>query len=212
MKTRTQAQDRWLLFFNQVVYNTYPALYNLVDRLSLGVWWRLIRRALDFISPDDRILEVGFGPGRLLVELIRKSELCVGLDLAWGMCRFTQRRLHRAGLTSQLVQGSVYNLPYPGGAFDIVVSTFTISGLPDGRRVLQEMARVTARGGSILLIDIGLPADGNWWGVWLAHLWERMGDCLYDLPEFMELAGLIVTVFEEYGPGNHIHLIAGVKP
>lgn len=205
-------QKRRLRFFNEVVYEAFPAGYNAIDWLTFGAWWRLVRRALDYVSPGGHVLEIGFGPGRLQVELARQAELCLGLDLAQGMCRFTQRRLHRAGLPSHLVRGSVFTLPYPNNTFDTVVSTFALSGLPDGALALSEMARVTAVGGSVVLVDIGLPQAGNRLGIFWARLWERLGDFLYDQPQLMQTAGLTVTVFEEFGPGNHIRAVVGQKP
>lgn len=212
MTGRKPAQENWLRFFNDVVYEAFPAAYNALDRLTFGAWWRLVRRALDYVPEGGRVLEIGFGPGRLHVELARRAKQGVGLDLAWGMCRFTQRRMHRAGLKSQLVRGSVFALPYPSNIFDTVVSTFAFSGFPDGERAMGEMARVTAAGGRIVLIDIGLPRDGNRLGTFLARLWQYLGDFLYDQRLLMVEAGLEVCVSEEFGPGDHIRAVVGQKP
>ncbi|HEC23402.1 MAG TPA: class I SAM-dependent methyltransferase [Chloroflexi bacterium] len=158
---RTPAQEWWLRFFNEVVYNSLAPAYNALDWLTFGAWWRLVRRALDYVPDGGRVLEVGFGPGKLHVELSRRADRCFGLDLAWGMCQFTRRRLRRAGLVSRITCGSVFELPYPGGAFDTVVSTFAFSGFPDALRAMREVARVTGPGGRVVLVDIGLPSDGN---------------------------------------------------
>lgn len=208
---RNPAQNRWLRFYNNFVYESLPAVYNALDWATLGAWWRLVRRALDEVPPGQRVLEIGFGPGRLQVELARRAALCVGLDLARGMCQYTHQRLQRAGLNSRVTQGSVYDLPYPAHSFDFVVSTFAFSGFPEGSRALDEMARVTAGGGSVVLVDIGLPQDGNRLGTMLARLWERMGDSLYDLPQMMQKAGLELVTFKEFGPGRHIRTVVGQR-
>lgn len=208
---RSSAQERWLRFFNNTVYEFFAPAYNAMDWLTFGAWWRLLRRALEYVPTDGRVLEVGFGPGRLHVELARRADLCTGLDLAWGMCRYTQRRLQKAGLPSKIVRGSVFELPYPTNTFDVVVSTFAFSGFPEGADAMGEMGRVAAPGGRVVLVDIGLPSNGNRLGTALARLWERMGDFLYNQPELMREAGLEVTVFDEYGPGNHIRAIVGQK-
>ncbi len=206
------APNRWQRFYNAILYNTLAPLYNALDWLTLGAWWRLVRRALDYVPPGGRVLEIGFGPGKLHVALARQAALCVGLDLAWGMCRFTRRRLQKAGLTSRIIRGNMLALPFPAGTFDTVVSTFTLSGLPDGHMAMREMARVTAAGGRIVLVDIGLPRDGSRAGIFWARLWARTGDYLHDQPALMQAAGLTVTTFEEYGPGKHIRAVVGEKP
>jgi len=208
---RTASQDRWLRFFNSVFYDALAPLYNSMDWLTFGAWWRLVRRALEHVPSGGRVLEVGFGPGKLHVELARQAECCVGLDLAWGMCRFTQRRLRRLGLPSRITQGSAFELPYPSITFDMVVSTFAVSGLPNATDVLREMARVTNVGGRVVLVDIGLPGDNNRAGTFWARLWERMGDFLYDQPTMMQTVGLEITHFEEFGAGNHIRAVVGTR-
>lgn len=211
MNKRSSSQDRMLRFWNRIVYNALAPVYNAMDWLTFGAWWRLVRRALDAVTPGQRVLEVAFGPGKLHVELARRSELCVGIDLAEGMCRYTQRRLQKQGLPVWLARASVFEMPFADHFFDVVVSTFAFSGFPDGEQALCEMVRVLNVGGRVVFVDIGLPRDGNRTGVFWARLWARMGDYLYDLPAMMESAGLVVVQFEEFGPGRHIRLVVGEK-
>jgi ubiquinone/menaquinone biosynthesis C-methylase UbiE len=208
---RTESQERWLRFFNTIGYNALVPVYNAMDWLTFGAWWRLVSRALDYVPPGGRVLEVGFGPGKLHTALARQAELCVGVDYARGMCRFTDRRLRQAGLSPHIVRGSVFALPCPDSAFDTVVSTFAFSGFRDGPDAMREMARAAAPGGRVVLVDIGLPSDGNRAGVFWARLWERMGDFLYDMPTLMEDNGLVVTICREFGPGRHIRAVVGEK-
>lgn len=209
---QSPGQERWLRFFNTVLYNALAPLYDSLDWLTFGAWWRLVSRALDYIPAGGRVLEVGFGPGKLHVELARRADLLAGLDLARGMCRITRQRLLRHGLVPRLTRGSVYALPYPAGEFDTVVSTFAFSGFPDGPAAMREMARVLRPGGRLVLVDIGLPQDGNRAGSFWARLWERMGDTLYDQPALLAAAGLDLLTFEEFGPGRHIRAVVGRKP
>jgi ubiquinone/menaquinone biosynthesis C-methylase UbiE len=193
------------------LYDAAPRAYDLMDRATFGAWWRLVRRALDFVPEGERALEVGFGPGRLLAALARRSSLAAGVDLAFGMCRYTRRRLVEGGHPPLVACGSAFTLPLPSGYFDAVVSTFALSGFPDPQAALAEMARVAAPGGSVVLIDIGLPPDGNRLGTLLARLWESMGDWLYDYPTLMREAGLRIATCEAFGPGKHIFAVVGKK-
>lgn len=210
-RPRSSRQDHRLSFFNNVLYSTLPGIYNALDWLTLGAWWRLVRRALEYTPPHRRILEIGFGPGRLHAEMARRASLCAGLDLAPGMCRFTRKRLERDNLPIAVVQGNTLALPFAPGIFDVVVSTFALSGMPHADHILAQIARVLAPGGRVVLVDIGLPADGNCVGIFWARLWERMGDYLYDQPALMSAADLRIIAYEEYGPGKHIRVIVGEK-
>ncbi|GAB4569421.1 MAG: hypothetical protein Kow0077_01920 [Anaerolineae bacterium] len=209
---RKPAQERWLRFYNTIGYNALAPLYASLDWLTLGAWWRLVRRALDFVPKGGRVLEVGFGPGKLHVALTQQADLLVGLDLARGMCRLTADRMRRADRVPRIVQGDALALPLPPASFDVVVSTFALSGIPDAAQAVQEFGRVIGPGGRIVLVDIGLPTDGNRIGVFWARLWERMGDTLYDHAALFAQAGLPLTHLEEFGPGHHIRAIVAEKP
>ena len=198
-------------FFNRILYDRLPGLYNAMDWLTFGAWWSLVRRALDYVPTGGRVLEVGFGPGRLQVELAKRSDLAFGIDLAGGMCRFTHDRLAAQGLIPNITRGSVFTLPYSTDAFDTVVSTFALSGMPDVQNALAEMARVVTPTSQVVVVDIALPADGNRVGTFWARLWESMGDYLYDFPALMLGVGLNVTRCEEFGPGRHIRAVVGEK-
>lgn len=202
-------QDRWLRFWNHVVYRSLAPLYNALDVLTLGAWWRLVRRALDFVPSGDRVLEVGFGPGKLLAALANRSEYVVGVDLAMGMCRFAQRRLRRAGLVPRLVCGDARHLPFVSGSFDSTASTFALSGIPEVELVLLEQRRVISTGGRVVLVDIGVPSDGNLLGTTLARLWSRIGDYMHDQPSLLRAVGLESVECREYGPGRHIRVVVG---
>jgi ubiquinone/menaquinone biosynthesis C-methylase UbiE len=79
------------------------------------------------------------------------------------MCRFTRRRLERAGLDStNIVRGSVMDMPYDNEAFDTVVATFSFSGFSDGPQAMAKMIRVLAPGGRVVLVDIGHWAPSRW--------------------------------------------------
>jgi Methyltransferase domain len=111
-----------------------------------------------------------------------------------------------------LMRGNVVMLPFPDNIFDSLVSSFTLSGIPDGERALSEMVRVTALEDQVVLVDIGLSEDRSLLGKNLALLWQSMGDNLYDQPTLMTNAGLVDTYFDGYGPGDNLRAIVGQKP
>jgi hypothetical protein len=59
-------------FINDVVHNVTAPVYNATDWLTLGAWWHLVRRVLDYVPVKKSVLEIGLGPGRLHVELAHR--------------------------------------------------------------------------------------------------------------------------------------------
>jgi ubiquinone/menaquinone biosynthesis C-methylase UbiE len=197
-------------FWNPV-YDRLAAFYDAVDWLTGNTTHRLRLRGLRYLPPAGaRVLEVGFGSGRLHLELARRYRMA-GLDLAPGMVALTRRRLAAQGLTSDLAAGSVYALPWPDAAFDAVLSTFAFSAFGDADAALDEMIRVTKPGGKVIVVDAGEAADGNIFAHELAQLWQFFGDSMRDEVPLMEARGLSV-VREEYGPWRCIHVTAGTVP
>ncbi len=193
------------------VYDRLAWLYDGVDWFTANTTHRLRRRALRYLPPaGSRLLEIGFGSGRLHLELAERYKMS-GLDLAPGMVRLTKRRLAACGRESDLCIGSAYGLPWPDGTFDAVLSTFAFSAFPDADRALDEMARVTRPGGQVIIVDAGEASNGNFFAHLLARLWEAFGDFMRDEIPLMEVRGLVVER-EEYGPWRCVHVVVGTRP
>ena len=123
------------------VYDRLAWLYDGVDWFTANTTHRLRRRALRHLPPaGSRLLEIGFGSGKLHLELAERYKMS-GLDLAPGMVRLAKRRLAAHGRESNLCIGSAYGLPWSDGTFDAVLSTFAFSAFPDADRALDEMVR-----------------------------------------------------------------------
>jgi ubiquinone/menaquinone biosynthesis C-methylase UbiE len=203
--------DKIQRYFWNPVYNRLAGLYDGVDWFTGNTTHRLRRRALRYLPREhSRVLEIGFGSGRLHRELAERYDLA-GLDLAPGMARLTQRRLAARDLKSSLCVGSAYALPWPDGHFDAVLSTFAFSAFSDAGRAMDEMVRVARPGGKVIIVDAGEASDGNLAARLLANAWAALGDYIRDEVPLMGARGLAVER-EEYGPWRCVHVVAGTKP
>ncbi len=130
--------------------NEYLALYPHRDRAEARQAVELLHSAAGPV-PGVRVLDLGCGAGRHLVELDRLGYRATGLDLSMPMLEAA--RSTAAG--SALVRGDMRQLPFQTSAFGIVTSYFTSFGYfddeEDDARVLCEVRRVLQPGGRFLL-------------------------------------------------------------
>jgi ubiquinone/menaquinone biosynthesis C-methylase UbiE len=199
----------------------HPRTQRLYDRMApfyagamrlLPVWRRYTETVWPWLwqlPASSAVLEIGPGPGVLLAQLARRFRLAAGLDLSTGMLQQAQQRLGQAGQPALLVQGDAARLPLAAASFDAVVLTFAFSAFPDGLGVMREMARVLRPGGLAILVDAGLPGDGNRMGVALARAWTLFDDFMRDEASLMAQAGLVVIERREFGAFDGIRLVVG---
>ena len=111
------------------------------------------------LRPDTRLLDVGCGTGRHLLELSRYPGCFVGLDMARADLRVLQYLLlltaRERALVAEVeaIQGDGERLPFADDLFDVVICTETLEHVPDDRAVLRELVRVLRRGG-VLVVSV----------------------------------------------------------
>ena len=102
-----------------------------------------------------RVLEIGTGKGRFLVELARRTTNVVTVDPDAAEQRFARLNAAHAGVTSNIrfVVADGAHLPFADASFDAVVSMNALHHIRDLKGVLDEVLRVVKPGGKIVLAD-----------------------------------------------------------
>jgi SAM-dependent methyltransferase len=128
-------------------------------------WWfvgrrilfrRLLERRTD--SHGARVLDVGTSTGtnlRLLVDMGYGD--ITGLDSSAEAIRFCAEK----GLPP-VRQGSITDIPFEAGRFDLVLATDVVEHVEDDRTAMAEVARVLKPGGIALFT---VPAFQSLWGL-----------------------------------------------
>ena len=157
------------------------------------------------VEAGDRVLDVGCGPGRLVLaacERVGRSGEAYGVDPAAEMVALATHKAAKAGLSARFLQAAAEELPFDDGYFDVVTSSLVIHHLPGDdlkRRALGEMRRVLGEGGRLLVVDFTVPDSGPLRPL-ARLLGAHMHACTIDnYPELMEGAGLAPVEVGEAG-------------
>jgi len=103
------------------------------------------------------VVEPGIGTGRIAIPLAQRGYRVTGVDIAPEMLAILAKHLrgaaHSLAITYQ--QGDVVQLPYPDDAFDLAIVCHLFYFVPDWRKAVAEVLRVTRAGGALILVQSG---------------------------------------------------------
>lgn len=141
------------------------------DVLSLGqdrLWRRAVVRAVD-ARPGERVLDLAAGTGTSTRPLARQAT-AVACDFSVGMLKVGRRTYPEL----PFVAGDALALPFADGAFDAVTMSFGLRNVADPGSALAELARVTRRGGRLVLCEFSRPTWAPWRVVYLEYLMRAL--------------------------------------
>ncbi len=129
-------------------------LVNTVLSFGLDALWRLrVARIVRDWAPK-RVLDVATGSGELALAISRAcpEAALVGADFCEPMLRVALKKN-----LPRLVVADALSLPFETAYFDAVTVAFGLRNMASWGDALNEMVRVLAPGGHLLILDFGLP-------------------------------------------------------
>jgi SAM-dependent methyltransferase len=113
---------------------------------------RLVREILaDGAVTGAPVLEVGAGSGRDTLGLVRAGALGVVLDYSPASLALVREQARAQLLTVHLVRADALAMPFRDGAFAVVFHQGLLEHFRDPMPLLRENARVTRRGGRVVV-------------------------------------------------------------
>ena len=130
----------------QNYYNDYSKIYEEERRQG---YYSLINNLefekIEFSAKEKKTLEIGCGTGLILERTHKIARHATGIDISEGMLNVCQKK----GL--DVLQASATQLPFEDNTFDLVYSFKVLAHIPNIKKALQEIARVTKADGKMVL-------------------------------------------------------------
>jgi demethylmenaquinone methyltransferase/2-methoxy-6-polyprenyl-1,4-benzoquinol methylase len=124
--------------------------------LSLGILPLWLKRLLKGVERGEKVLDLACGSGILFGELSKKFNTVVGLDYSLPMLLVAkEKRIPNA----YLVRGDALKLPFKGETFDTVVVSLGLRHFEDTESSLREIFRVLKKGGTLHILEVGIPQN-----------------------------------------------------
>jgi SAM-dependent methyltransferase len=110
------------------------------------------------LRPGDRVLDLGCGGGRHAFECYRRGGRVVAVDRNDADLRQVRDMLAAMaaageapdGAEAAVVHADALRLPFPDGAFDVVILAEILEHIPDDRGAIDEAVRVLRPGGRLV--------------------------------------------------------------
>lgn len=143
----------------------YVAALEAFDALPQLQELKVLARKRAQIGDGTAVLDVGCGFGLeslRLAHMVAPGGKVAGIDKSADFIKEAEARAGEAKLTIAFQVADAEALPFADGAFDVARAERVLVYLPEPKRALQEMRRVTRSGGKLLALTVkddghGLP-------------------------------------------------------
>jgi ubiquinone/menaquinone biosynthesis C-methylase UbiE len=135
------------------------------------------------------VIDVACGTGRWMSAALSEGANVAGIDLCDEMLVAAARK---PALKGRLALAQADRLPFADGSADLALCSFAMSYFPSASRALAEMARVTRRGGRVVVADLHPGANEAGW-----KRAFRSGDSVYEIEHHSHSAAYLNAAAEQ---------------
>ena len=134
----------------------YVAALEAFDALPQLQELKVLARERARIGDGAKVFDVGCGFGLeslRLARLVAPGGKVTGIDKSADFIKEAEARAAQAKLSIDFRAGDAEALPFPNASFDVTRAERVLVYLPDPKRALEEMRRVTRPGGTVTAIE-----------------------------------------------------------
>ena len=134
------------------VYSSYAVVYDRVFGRVFQASREAVVRNLK-IDPGERVLEVGVGTG-LCLPLYPDHCQVTAIDLSEAMLEKAAIRVKEHGIANVTLQKmDAGEMTFAENSFDLVIAAYVVTAVPDYRKLMSEMVRVSRPGGRLVMLN-----------------------------------------------------------
>src|SRR3989442_3399984 len=159
----------------QAMFTRIADRYDPMTSLMAGgrppAWRRRVAAAVAGV-PAGPVLDLATGTADLAIAVRARdpARFVAGADFSERMLHVGAAKLEARRVTRvRLLAADALGLPFRDGAFACVMSAFLLRNLDNLEAGLQEMRRVTMKGGRVVTLDIVTPAAPVWGALFGAY-------------------------------------------
>ncbi len=127
-------------------------VYDLAEMMNGRVWREMTELTERLIPRGSRVLDCAAGTGNLSLAAAKKAESVLCTDLSHSMLRTAKAKAKAMGITNiSFERKNIFHLEENDESYDAVIAGNVLHLLTDPKRAVEELWRVTKKGGRILL-------------------------------------------------------------
>lgn len=149
--------DRTFFLFINKLWKKLPIVHVIVNILSS----RIRNEAVYFIDAknNSKILDVATGTGKQAFAFAKRGYDVIGIDLSEDVLKVTNEGNKYENVTFWIADAA--NMPFKNNLFDVSCISFALHdlSLSIGKKLVDEMVRVTKLQGNIIVLDYAFPKN-----------------------------------------------------
>jgi ubiquinone/menaquinone biosynthesis C-methylase UbiE len=107
------------------------------------------------ISPSDVVMDFGCGPGFYTVELAKKAQKVMAVDLSPEMLKKAQNKAVKAGVKNiEFLQSNGKNIKVEDGSVDLILLVTVLHEVGESQTVLAEFHRILKPTGKLVIVEV----------------------------------------------------------